>query len=441
VTKQDRLDDLNIRGLAVTSDTADQIGAHQITRIQDLDMSSLEDALDSTYVVFVSGESGTGKSTLAKLLSQWWKGTFFAEDVHYFDSIDDIRPQISALYENTPEESPDLKGQESSQRNVFSGQPYSHGKIVLLDNIESFDPWPQNPKEPKRLEVLKQVIADLRAANHETRILVFTRLPLNKLLPEFPDLVLLEMSLPTLNEAFSMISFVPPGAVNIMSENAAEIEDVIKSHHVNLLFTTTFLPLVVQTGLPPYQLVEKLLDEPSLCLETFNAATSKRDSQSAFKVASDRILAWPLQTDLACRMILPFCMFQRRFPLDARFWLYKLLETGAFSGCRPRVEPYAVETGNIHDWDLADGWESFPPEWTFEESFNKVQDCLVSLGLLKENVGSADQRGVDSYRIHPLLPYFLRSEISKLNSHFRNPMDYQLKLRQTFWEYYEIQAV
>jgi hypothetical protein len=421
------------QGVVPPEESTNKVDASNISRIQDLDMLSLENTLDYARVVFVSGGGGTGKSTFAKHLREWWDETGFAEHVEYVDHLGDHNGD-SILHDDASA-SPKEAGSPNS---MAKEQPFSHHRIVLLDNVESFDPWPEEAKDTKNLDLLKQVVTKLSTSADGTRVVVFTRLQNSKLSADFPDISPLDVSVPSPKEAFAAaMSLIPGKAVDISPERASVIEDVIKGHRMNLAFVSTFLPSLVGTDSSPYRAIEGLLDTPALCLDSFDILASKATSPSAFGLASDLISSWPLPKDLARRMILPFCMFRHQMPVDSRPWLYKLREVGCFSGGRPAIEPYAVETGRIHDWALDKDWTNFPSDWTFEESFRKVHDCLNSLGFLKENPSSGQADGVATYLIHPLLPYFLRSEIGKLESVFTDAPRYYLSVRRGFWEYYE----
>jgi hypothetical protein len=410
----------------------------QIRRIQDLDMLSLEDALDCVDIATLSGESGSGKTTLAHHLREWWRETFFAEEIQCFEHAEEFRSWAENQQDgHNKSVTPKYKRVQDS---VVKQQPYSHKRIIMLDNVESFDPWPENPKDAKRLDVVKNIVKECLEGNRGCRVILFTRIPINVLALAIPDAMCLGMSPPSSREAVSLLmAKIPSDAKVVHQQSASELEDVIKSHGMNLSFITTILPVIVKSGYKPYEVIERLLDDPQLCLEAFSSLSEREDSNSAFKLASERIASWPLQTDLAHRMILPFCMFQHRVPVDTRLWLYKLYETGAFSSRVPNVEPYPVRSGRIHDWMLSEGWENFPSDWTFEESWHKVRDCLLSLGMWREVVGNGDGNVSPSFLIHPLLPYFLRSEIGRMESRLKDPTKYRSKLQQSFWEYYENQ--
>ncbi|MCJ1399720.1 hypothetical protein MMC11_002922 [Xylographa trunciseda] len=430
----------SVAGIRIESDEDCKIEDNlQIKRIQDLDILSLEDSLDCVDIVILSGESGCGKSTLARHLREWWRETFLAEDIQCFSHAEEFRDWYKTQQDGHSK--PVHLTDEGLQDSVVNQLPYNYKIVIMFDNVESFDPWLENAKDPKRLDVLKDMIRECLEGYKSCRVILFTRLPIDVLVLALPDARCLEMSLPSSQEAFSILmAKIPSGARTMYLQRASELEDVIKSHRMNLSFITAILPIVMKLGCKPYKLVERLLDDPQLCLEAFSTLSEHEDSNSAFKLASECIASWPLRTDLARRMILPFCMFQHRVPVDTRLWLYKLYETGAFSSCIPIIEPNPVGSGRIHDWMSFEGWEKFPSEWTFEESWRKVRDYLLSLGLWRKDVGNDDLHISPCFVIHPLLPYFLRSEIGRMESHLKDPSRYRFKLQQNFWEYYENQT-
>jgi hypothetical protein len=103
------------------------------------------------------------------------------------------------------------------------------------------------------------------------------------------------------------------------------------------------------------------------------------------------------------------------------------------------TELYPVESGEIHYWDLGDRWRNFPEGWKFKNSWEKIRDCLLSLGLMYEDQKKG-LKGVEMFRLHPLLPYMLRYGVCKLQSS-RSLDVYWSRLRQTYWEYYECRAI
>jgi adenylate kinase family enzyme len=46
--------------------------------------------------MFLGGESGTSKTTLARHMSNWWKETAFASDIPHFQAIDDLQAWIES---------------------------------------------------------------------------------------------------------------------------------------------------------------------------------------------------------------------------------------------------------------------------------------------------------------------------------------------------------
>jgi hypothetical protein len=411
--------------------------APEITRIQDLDILMVEESLDASTVVFLGGESGTGKTTLARHMSNWWKETSFAGDVPHFQMLDDLQMWLKSREESSAKENERKRDHESA-----SSLP-DYETIILLDNPESYDQWPQNSKECKGLHCLNEMIEKCLKSMVRTRVIVFTRLSEQQLSGISVNALYHEVSTPSVEEAAAVAAFYTSqySTNNLDQMEAAETEEVIKQHRMNLAFIHTFMPLQAELKCRPFEFIDKLLDDPTLCdFEAFQNVIEGPNSSSALKIAYDRIQSWPLQTDTSHRLVLPMCMFQRQFPADPRLWSRKLLERGPV-GQKSMVQPYPIESGEIHYWDLGDGWENFPEEWTFEESWEKIRDCLLSLGLMYED-RKRGSKGVETFRLHPLLPYLLRYGVCKLRNVFssRSLNVYWPKLRQTYWEYYECRA-
>lgn len=412
----------------------------EITRIQDLDILLVEESLDVSSVVFLGGESGTGKTTLARHMSNWWKETMFAGDVPHFQVPDDVQVWLESRKEL--EESGETEKERQHLRGSASTLP-DYEAIILLDNPESYDQWPQKSEEHKRFHCLNEIIKKCLKSVVRTRVIVFTRLGEQQLSGISVNMLYLEVSTPSVEEAAAVAAFYtskyPTKAFNQME--AAETEEVIKQHRMNLAFLHTFIPLQAGLKRQPFKFIDELLDDPTLCdFEAFRNLIEDPDGRSALKIAYDRIQSWPLQTDASHRLVLTICMFQRQFPADPRLWLRKLLERGPL-GQKSMVEPYPIESGEIHYWNLGDGWENFPEEWKFEESWGKIRDCLSSLGLMYEDQKRSSQ-GAETFRLHPLLPYLLRYGVCKLRNVFssRSLDVYWPMLRQMYWEYYECQA-
>jgi len=128
-------------------------GSHppEITRIQDLDILLAEESLELSTVMFLGGESGTGKTTLARRMSNWWKETAFAGDVPHFQALGDLQAWLKirkAFKESSDRKNERLPNHES----------LDYEAIIMLDNPESYDPWSQNSKECKGLHCLNDII-------------------------------------------------------------------------------------------------------------------------------------------------------------------------------------------------------------------------------------------------------------------------------------------
>jgi hypothetical protein len=414
--------------------------APEITRIQDLDILMVEESLDISSVVFLGGESGTGKTTLARHMSNWWKETLFAGDVPYFQMLDDLQVWLENRKEF--EESGKKENERQHDHESTSRLP-DYESIILIDNPESYDPWPQNSKECKGLYCLYEMIKKCLNSMVRTRVIVFTRLGEQQLSGISVNVFYHEVSTPSVEEAAEVAAFYTSqySTNNLDQMEAAETEEVIKQHRMNLAFLHTFIPLQAKLKCQPFKFIDQLLDDPTLCdFEAFRNVIEDPNSMSALKIAHDRIQSWPLQTDISHRLVLPMCMFQRQFPADPRLWLLKLFERGPV-GQKSMVEPYPIESGEINYWNIGDGWENLPEEWKFEESWEKIRDCFLSLGLMCED-RKRGSKGAETFRLHPLLPYLLRYGVCKLQNVFssRSLDVYWPILRQTYWEYYECRA-
>jgi hypothetical protein len=276
------------------------------------------------------------------------------------------------------------------------------------------------------------------------RVIVFTRLNERQLSGISVDVLYHEVSTPSVEEAAAVAAFYTSqySTDTIDQMEAAETEEVIKLHRMNLDFLHTFMPRRVELKSRPFTFIDQLLADPALCdFEAVRNLIEGPNSKSALKIAHDRIRSWPLQTDASHRLILTVCMFQGQFPSDPRLWLRKLLELGPV-GQKSLEQPNPIESGEINYWDIGDGWEIFSEDWKLAESWEKIQDCLLSLGLMYEDQKKG-LKGVKMFRLHPLLPYMLRYEVSELRNVFssRSLDVYWPRLRQTYWEYYECRAI
>lgn len=409
-----------------------------VSRVQDLDMLSLEELLQFHHIIFLCGESGTGKSTLARLLQQWWTETSFAREVCYFENhealevwLQDRQHQGSPSSENGTE-----KYCANTNKAPHSGQG-NHDAIILIDNLESWGRLSREAGGSRHWHtLLSNTIAKQESMVLKFRMVVFTRLCEESLESIGLDVVCHTISPPTPGEATSV-------AIGYMSstehadahtqEEAAELADIISQHDNNFNFIHTFTPLLGKLGCSPYQALEQVLGDPALCdVEYLRDLTSFLRYNSAFKSAHESIQSWPRNTDLSFRMILSFCVFTGTIPVDPRLWLFKCFETGVFSGGKRSSDAYPVESGRIRYYELQDGWMDFPPDWTFEKSWTKIKDLLASLGLFRQSEGMA--------QTNALLPYFLRYELSTLKGTIHNWDTYWILMQRAYWEYSEVYA-
>ncbi|KAH0564776.1 hypothetical protein GP486_001833 [Trichoglossum hirsutum] len=403
------------------------LGRHipNIIRIQDLDILSLEELLVGNSVVFVTGESGTGKSTLARNIQSWWRGTSFARYVEYFEVSGDLQNWRDGIHQ---------KGILQSDPNEgFVGEAgsYDYDRVFLLDDI---DPWEMGPQENSMKYFLSSCVGCIK----KCRIILFTRMTKEVLTGRYPWAPVHEISIPSSEEATALAKFHLLGqrpSYELSHTDAGDLEELVKHHRMNLSFIEIFMPRMAELYLLPKDFVGYLLRHPSSCdFAAFHDRISCQDSYPVLGLVHERLQAWG-KSVLAFRIAFPLCMFQQRVPQDIRPWLYKLWEKGLFSGGKLPFEPYPLESGRIHAFELEPGWGSFPPDWAFEDSWVQVQECLQNSGLLQKEKTTFP--GLSTYsRIHPILPYFLRYEIARLG--LRD--SYWPDLLGAYWEYYEVRA-
>jgi hypothetical protein len=291
-------------------------GSHppEITRIQDLDILLAEESLEVSTVMFLGGESGTGKTTLARRMSNWWKETAFAGDVPHFQALDDLQSWLKIR--KAFEESSDRKNER-----LPNHESLDYEAIILLDNPESYDTWPQNSKECKGLHCLNDIIEKCLKSVAGVRVIVFTRLDRRQLSGISVDVLYHAVSTPSVEEAAAVAAFYASqySTDTFDQIKAAETEEVIKLHRMNFDFLHTFMPRQAELKRPPLRFIDELLDDPTLCdFEAFRNLIEGPSSKSALKIAHNRIQSWPLQTDASHRLILTICMFQGQFPKDPR---------------------------------------------------------------------------------------------------------------------------
>lgn len=234
--------------------------------------------------------------------------------------LDDLQMWLESREEF--EESGAKENERQHDHESASGLPDYETSIILLDNPELYDQQPQNSRECKGLHCLNEMIGKCLKSMVRTRvILVFTRLSEQQLSGISVNVLYHEVSTPSVEEATAVATFYTSqySTNNLDQMEAAETEEVIKQHRMNLAFIHTFMPLRAELKCQPFEFIDKLLDDPTLCdFEAFRNVIEGPNSSSALKVAYDRIQSWPLQTDIGHRLVLPMCMFQRQFPADPR---------------------------------------------------------------------------------------------------------------------------
>lgn len=431
--------DISLKPTPEPDKTKPRSDAPNIVRIQDLDILSLEELLLGNNTVFISGASGTGKSTLARHMQAWWKQTHFARFIDYFDASQDIENWLEGIYGTKSTETHSAEDFVNEiVKPLREGDFYDYDQILILDNIESWETLLGKIAEKEKPFSLLNLIKRSQEGIGKCRILIFTRMTEEILSSRWPGKIVYDISIPTVEEATALGAYYLSEQTPSSQEGAADFEELIQHHRMNLAFLHVFMPRMAQLKLQPKDFIACLLENPRACdFKAFHEYIDAVHSPSVFKLVRDRVHAWSQEAVLSFRIAFSFCMFQRRIPQDVRFWLHKLYEKGLFSGGRPMIDPFSIESGKIHCYDLDEGWMSFPSDWNFEQSWALVKECLETGGLIqKERVmwGEAEPY----FRAHPLLPYFLRYEIARLP--LRDPKKYWLHLRQAYWEYYEVRA-
>lgn len=415
--------------------------ARIIRSIQDLDILSIEELLVGNEVVFITGESGTGKSTLARQMQEWWKRTSFSQSIEYIETLQDVENWLQDSNKGEFNGGDLTEGIfDNDMQSLTEGDLYEYDQILLVDNIESWDTLLQNGDGEKQPAKILNLIKRRQESPGKNRIIFFTRVGEELLSYKFPEMTIYEISIPTVEEA-SALAAGYLSKKNVSSQTyTADLEHLIKYHRMNLAFLHIFIPYMAQLNVQPRDFIDHLLGDPQVCnFGLFHDyITANRSEASVFNLVHNRVQTWSKEHFLSFRMFLSLCMFQRRIPLDVQYWLSKLFEKGLFSGGRPTINPFPIETGKIHISNLEDGWNGFPPEWNFEGSWTMTRACLETSGLIrKENLASGTPELY--FRIHPLIPYFLRHEIAQFA--FRDPRKYWSRLRLSYWEYYEWKAI
>jgi hypothetical protein len=431
--------DISSKSTSKSGEEALGIDAPTIERIQDLDTLSIEELLVGNDVVFVTGESGTGKSTLACHLQEWWKRTAFARDVEYFDALPDIDRWLEGSHKpkSLLSSSAEKLGNHTTKP-LMEGGIHDYDQIILFDNVESWDTLLREDIKKEEPSRMSNLIEHCQQSPGKRRMIFFTRITEEVLSSRFPSTVIHEVCIPTVEEATTIAAHYLSEQMPLSQAGAADLEDLIKHHRMNLAFLHIFIRHMAQLKIQPKDLIAHLVREPGACnFGNFKQYIEAKGSGAAvFKLVHDHVQAWSQEHWLSFRMFFPFCMFHCRIPQDVKVWFHKLYEKGLFTGGRPMAEPFPMESGKIHFYDI-EGWETFPPDWHFEQNWMRVRDCLETGGLIQKEramPGATEQY----FRAHPLLPYFLRYEITQLP--LKDPQRYWSLLSLAYWEYHEVRA-
>jgi len=414
----------------------------------DSDILALEEHLGAVNVVNLIGGGGSGKTLLAEYLSWWWELT------EYFDQVIRLNCRCLKLWEkeNLYEAvAAQLRGLDEATTNSNLGDLVRGRRIlVVLDNGEVVE-------EEDRSVIPVSFLGDLATArirlllsefsppSCKSKLLVLSRTSsfylncvTDKDFARYHELRPL-LTVEAIAIATEAIGGTGTGSVFDDNENM-HLATLLELHENNPLFASSIVRPALQTGMRPSEL-ERGLKPNSLVSEAAvysELVTGTSDRTCAGTIADFQDMVSLLRTEYTIMydILLTLAPFREHFLLGMRPYL---INSSARKLIRQSPASLAyrltAKKGFLAASEPQEQEEFFATHSQLLDSYKKLLAVLGACGLAERAIPPA--RMCSYVRIHPMLPYLLRNEMSQMAT----PSSFLKCLRQNFLEYFEFRTI
>ncbi|KAF4471607.1 hypothetical protein FALBO_1475 [Fusarium albosuccineum] len=427
---------------------------------RDIDILKLEDLLFFKHAVFLYGPAGSGKTSLADHLKDWWVKTGFVQDAHViscrsFTSFDEstLYHTLGSLIHGKEDSSGGHDDDQAVRRKVLKSS-----SIVFIDNCETtagkpgLDHFHLPALNQEEAESLHRFVENVCADKEATcRLVLLSRT--DALLAHCvlgPDqriknekIGYYELKNPRPAEAVQIMKGSGDSGSALQDFGDADtklIFDLIGFHDNNATMASLLAACIRQPEADIVSLDETLQAElPTPLADSLVGLLDSPSEQNASIFSDFAQVMSNIRTTHrdVHRAMLCFALNRNRslnFP-NLSGYLLNLAGWGLLPGCP------AAQASKL-SWSAARRAARRP-----EKFHNKIFDhspstryalrdamkILKVLGLVEEDVTVTSQY---YYKLHPLLPYLLRVEILQL----KDSVEFSQKLRDSFLDYWHFRA-